>query len=182
MIMNTRLLTLAAVGVGALAMATFTVPANADHRGGGWGGGWGGGGYHQGGPKHHRGMGRWFMNRYDANQDGKVTQEEVDKNRTERHGKYDANGDGKLSLKEFEGLWLEAFQRRMVRAFQRFDVDGDATVTLDEYTEPLSMIVERRDRNGDGAISREDRKYGKHRKHHRRYGDDERRGSSSQSD
>ena len=42
----------------------------------------------------------------------------------------------------------------MVRAFQRFDVDGDASVTLDEYTKPLSKIVERRDRNGDGAISR----------------------------
>ena len=104
MTMNIRLLTLATVSAGALAMATFTVPANAEHRGG-----WhGGGGYHQGGMKHHRRMGRWFMKRYDANEDGKVTQEEIDKNRNERHGKYDGNGDGKLSLEEFQGLWLEA--------------------------------------------------------------------------
>ncbi len=168
-----RLLTLATVGAGALALATFTVPANADHRGGGWGGG-----YHHGGYKHHRGMGRWFMKRYDANKDGKVTQEEVDTNRTERHGKYDANGDGKLSLKEFEGLWLEAFRKRMVRAFQQFDEDGDAVVTLDEYKMPLANVVERRDRDGDGAISREDRRHGKHHRKHRRgsySGDDERR-------
>ncbi|NNF79459.1 MAG: hypothetical protein HKN05_15640 [Rhizobiales bacterium] len=170
MTVNIRLLTLATVSAGALAMAAFTVPANAEHRGG-----WhGGGGYHQGGMKHHRRMGHWFMNRYDANEDGKVTQEEIDKNRSDRHGKYDSNGDGKLSLEEFQGLWLEAFRRRMVRAFQRFDVDGDANVTLDEYTKPLSKIVERRDRNGDGALSRADRRHGKHhRKHHRRYGDDD---------
>ena len=159
-----RLLTLATVGAGALAMATLTVPASADHHGGGWGGG----GYHHGGPKHHRGMGRWFMKRYDANNDGQVTQEEVNKNRTERHGKYDANGDGKLSLKEFEGLWLEAFRKRMVRAFQQFDEDGDAVVTLEEYTAPLANVVERRDRNGDGALSREDRRHGKHHRKHRR--------------
>ena len=86
-------------------------------------------------------------------------------NRTARHGKYDANGDGKLSLEEFKGLWLEAYHRKMVRSFQRLDIDGDATVTLDEYVDPLSKIVERRDRNGDGALSREDRRWRHHRKH-----------------
>ena len=166
MTMNIRLLTLATVSAGALSLAAFTLPANADHRSG-----WHGGGYHHGGMKHHRRMGQWFMKRYDANDDGKVTQEEIDKNRTDRHGKYDSNGDGKLSLEEFQGLWLEAFRRRMVRAFQRFDVDGDANVTLDEYTSPLSKIVERRDRNGDGALSRADRKHGKH---YRRHGGDDR--------
>ncbi len=166
MTLNVRLLTLATVGAGALALAALSAPANAEHRGG-WHGG--GGGYHHGGPKHHRKMGRWFMKRYDANKDGKITQEEIDKNRNDRHAKHDANGDGKLSLEEFQGLWLEAFRTRMVRAFQRFDVDGDANVSLDEYTEPMSKLVERRDRNGDGALSRADRK---HRKHHRRYGDD----------
>ena len=176
MTMTIRLLTLATVSGGVLAMATFTVPANADHRSG-----YHGGGYHHGGMKHHRRMGRWFMNRYDANEDGKVTQEEIDKNRNDRHAKYDSNGDGKLSLEEFQGLWLEAFRRRMVRAFQRFDVDGDAAVTLDEYTKPLSKIVERRDRNGDGALSRADRGHGKyHRKKHRR--DDDEDGGENKSE
>ena len=85
------------------------------------------------------------MHRYDANKDGKVTQEEIDTNRVARHGKYDANGDGKLSLEEFQGLWLEAYRRKMVREFQKFDVDGDAAVTLEEYTMPMSKAAERRD-------------------------------------
>lgn len=177
MIQTVRRLTLTTMAAGALALATFSVPAHAGYKSG-WHGG--GGSYH-GGPSHHRKMGKWFMKRYDANKDGKVTQEEIDKNRSDRHAKYDANGDGKLSLEEFQGLWLEAFRKRMVRAFQRFDEDGDASVTLEEYTEPMAKMVERRDRNGDGAISRDDRK---HRKHHRRYheGDDTERGGDRKSD
>ena len=112
-----------------------------------------GGGHHSGGHYgrwHHSGgeranMSRSFMHRYDANKDGEVTQEEIDSNRVARHSKYDANGDGKLSLEEFQGLWMEAYRRKMVREFQEFDVDGDAAVTLEEYTEPMSDFVERRE-------------------------------------
>ena len=112
-----------------------------------------GGGHHSGGHHgrwHHGGedrgkMSRSFKRRYDANKDGEVTQEEIDTNRVARHGKYDANGDGKLSLEEFQGLWMEAYRRKMVREFQRFDVDGDASITLDEYTEPMSDFVQRRE-------------------------------------
>ena len=173
-----KTLTIVALGAGLIAVTYSLAPANADHRGSYHGGGYHGGGdsYHgyRRGPRHKRRMGRWFMKRYDENKDGKVTQQEVDSNRTARHGKYDANGDGKLSLEEFKGLWLEAFHRRMVRSFQRLDEDGDATITLNEYVEPMSKIVERRDRNGDGALSRDDRKRKHHRKHRRNrdYGDD----------
>jgi hypothetical protein len=90
-------------------------------------------------------MSRAFERRYDANRDGEVTQVEIDTNRLARHGKYDVNGDGKLSLEEFQGLWMEAYRLRMVREFQEFDVDGDAVVTLEEYTEPMADFVERRE-------------------------------------
>jgi hypothetical protein len=51
-----------------------------------------------------------------------------------------------------------------VREFQRLDPNGDATLSLDEYKEPLSSLVANRDRNGDGLLSREDRgRDGKHR-------------------
>ena len=63
-----------------------------------------------------------------------------------------------MSLKEFEALWLEAHRQQMVREFQRLDPNGDAEVTLDEYKEPLSRLVADRDRNGDGALSRDDRR------------------------
>jgi Ca2+-binding EF-hand superfamily protein len=128
---------------------------------------------HQGGPRmggwhrrrHHLRRSARLMERFDTNADGKLTQKELNDSRSAMLAKYDANKDGKLSLKEFEGLWLEFTQRRMVRSFQRLDVDGDASVTLDEYLKPFAKIVERLDRNEDGALSREDRRW--RRWHHR---------------
>jgi hypothetical protein len=89
-----------------------------------------------------------------------VTQQEIDTNRTEFHGRFDADKNGNLNLKEFEALWLEAKRQEMIREFQRLDPNGDAALSLDEYKEPLSRLVANRDRNGDGALSREDRRHG----------------------
>ena len=133
---------LSALGIGTLANVAFADPGE------------GGGRWRHG----HGGMMRGFMERYDTNKDGKVTQQEIDANRTEWFGKFDADKNGSLNLKEFETLWLEAHRKQMVREFQRLDPNGDAGVTLDEYKEPLSRIVANRDRNGDGAISKEDRR------------------------
>lgn len=149
---------LAAITLSTLGIGTLTTAALADREG--WGGGHGRGG-----------MMRGFMERYDTNKDGKVTQQEIDANRTEWFGKFDADKNGSLNLKEFETLWLEAHRKQMVREFQRLDPNGDAGVTLDEYKEPLSRAVANRDRNGDGAISKEDRR-GKGRWRHRDRDDD----------
>ncbi|MGE4247683.1 MAG: EF-hand domain-containing protein, partial [Parvibaculaceae bacterium] len=133
----------------------------------------------------HHGMGmhrvRAFMERYDTNKDGKVTQDEINANRADWLTEFDTDKDGALTLQEFQSLWLKARHERMVREFQRFDRDGDGKVTLEEYQRPLSEIVERMDRNDDGAISKEDRK---HKRWHRgnRPGDRDRdsdRGSRS---
>ena len=106
--------------------------------------------------------------RYDANKDGLVTQEEIDGNRTETHAKFDADKSGDLSLTEFQALWTEANKDRMVREFQRFDADGDSKVPLDEYKKPLATIVADMDSNGDKALSKDDRpqRHGKHGKRH----------------
>jgi hypothetical protein len=111
-----------------------------------------------------------FTERYDANKDGKISQEEIDNNRSEWLTRFDTDKDGTLSLKEFEALWLEARRREMVREFQRFDKDGDAKVTVDEYKEPLARVVENRDRNGDGFLSKDDRRMGHKRRHQGRTG------------
>ena len=113
-----------------------------------------------------------FMSRYDTNGDDKISQEEIDVNRAENLAKFDTNNDGKLSLNEFQALWLKHNHERMVRSFQRFDKDGDAEVTVDEYKQPLERFVQRHDRNGDGVVSREDRRkrHGmkrRHNKHHK---------------
>ena len=136
----------ALIGVG-----TITGLAHADRGPGGWGG-------HG---KH--GMLGEMAERYDANKDGKLSQDEIDSNRTEWHARFDTEKDNALSLKEFEALWLEAQRERMVREFQRFDKDGDAKVTLDEYKAPLAKLVENMDRNGDKFLSRDDRRRGQKR-------------------
>ena len=105
------------------------------------------------------------MERYDTNNDKKVTQEEINTNREAWHKDFDANNDSKLSLDEFMQLWLKARAQLIVREFQRFDRDGDAGLTQDEYLRPMVDHVETRDRNDDGALSREDT-----RRHHKGHG------------
>jgi Ca2+-binding EF-hand superfamily protein len=95
--------------------------------------------------------------RYDANNDGKVSQEEIDANRTQWHADFDRDKSGDLSLAEFEQLWLRARHEQMVREYQEFDRDGDGKVTAEEYKRPMSNTVANMDRNGDGFISRDDR-------------------------
>src|SRR5262249_60753679 len=98
-------LALTALTLGTIAIQSF-------YDSGGWclWGGWRG---------HHVGEMRNMMERYDTNKDGKVTQQEIDDNRTEWFNKFDADKNGSLSLKEFEALWLEAHRQEMVREFQR---------------------------------------------------------------
>ena len=154
------ILATAAAGLLATAVVGGAIAENKKH---GMGHGMGmGDGKHHG--RHHgmRHRIKHFAKRYDADKDGKISQQEVDTNRSDWHKKFDADDNGSLSLKEFESLWLQYKRQRMIRAFQRLDADGDAAMTLDEYKEPLAGIVERWDRNGDGVLSREDRKRRRH--------------------
>lgn len=190
-----------ALAAGALALAGAVGASSlaiADYRGGrggdgqrGWGhhGGWGHhdsghhgwkrhAGYRHGGWHGKRRFGGWgmkgLMERFDVNEDGKLTQEEVDEARKELLAKHDGNNDGKLSLAEFEKLWLEVMRQRMVRGFQRIDRDGDAAITSEEFLTPFSKVVERMDRNDDGTLDEEDRKFRGW--YHRGDDDDDRRG------
>lgn len=100
-----------------------------------------------------------MMEQFDANKDGNLTQAEIDQARKEKLAKFDANKDGKLNLKEFEALWLDTTRQQMVRSFQHLDADGDAIVTLDEYTKPYQQMVRRHDRNNDGQLKQDDRRH-----------------------
>jgi len=116
---------------------------------------------------HGRGMmGQEMMERYDADKDGKLTQAEIDQNRTAWHGEFDADKNATLSLDEFRALWLKARGEMIVREFQFFDADGNGQLTLDEYRQPLSGMVAMRDRNGDGVLSSEDRGRRGHGRHY----------------
>jgi hypothetical protein len=127
-------------------------------------------GFAMGGPHH---MMTQMAERYDANKDGKLSQEEIDQNRTTWHGEFDADKNASLSLEEFKGLWMKANQQRIVREFQDFDRDGNAQVTLDEYKAPMARMVAGMDHNNDGVLSKDDgaAMHAK-RRHHMKDGDE----------
>lgn len=150
-----------AAGAAALLAAGGLIGLAQAGSGEGWGQ-WGGhgGGMHRmwGEGRGHGGMmGQNMMARYDADADGKVTQQEIDQNRKAWHAEFDADKNGTLSLEEFQNLWLKARNEMMVREFQHFDADGNAQLTLEEYTTPMANMVAMRDKNGDGALSPDDR-------------------------
>lgn len=98
------------------------------------------------GMRHGPGMmGRQMVERYDANKDGSVTQQEIEQNRAQWLAEFDADKNGTLSLDEFKLLWLKARNEMMVREFQFFDRDGNAQLTLEEYQAPAADLA-----NGQG--------------------------------
>jgi Ca2+-binding EF-hand superfamily protein len=122
-------------------------------------GGGHGGGYHgmrHGERRHGGGHAFRMLESFDANDDGKLSQEEIDQTRGERFGSFDADADKALTLQEYEQLWLDAMRERMVDRFQALDADGDAKVTAEEFQQPFSKMVRRMDRNEDGVIDRGD--------------------------
>ncbi len=126
-------------------------PAKAEYRGDGHRRGHGG---------HHgfgrRGGGEMFRNIFvavDADGNGAVTQEEVDAFRAAKLTEADASGDGALSIEEFDTLYREFTRFLMVDAFQEMDADGDGMIGSDEIDIRLEGVVERMDRDGDGALT-----------------------------
>jgi len=104
------------------------------------------------------------MATYDMNDDGQITQEEVDGFRAARLAEFDTDGDGNLNLDEYQALWLDAYRKRMVDNFQRHDDDGDGIVTVEEFSEDQSGMVARLDSNDDGVLTADDKMTRKSRK------------------
>jgi Ca2+-binding EF-hand superfamily protein len=115
--------------------------------------------------------GEWLFERYDANQDGKITKDEITAARKASLTKYDADKDGQLSLDEFQGLFNEIMRYRMVRMFQKLDRDGDAKVSEAEIARRVDRMMARLDRDDNGEIDRNDLK-----RHHMGHDRDDDRG------
>lgn len=92
----------------------------------------------------------------DADNDGRLTREELDAYHRELVSAADADGDGNLTLAEFETIWLTLTRSRMVDAFQELDEDGDAVVTEAERQAPFAGLFERLDRDDDGPLDADD--------------------------
>ncbi len=142
-----------ATALAAALAGTVAMPAFADR---GEGHGWRGeGGHHRGGMMRAAAM---FMDKFDQDKDGKVTQTEIDAVVAERFTDADLNGDGTVTLDEFKIAFAEEFSERRVREFQRLDRDGDGKVTKAEFDRAGERMFSRLDRNDDDAIGSDDRK------------------------
>lgn len=115
---------------------------------------------HQRGGGERAGRMEQFLETFDTDADGSLTQEEVDATRAARLAEFDTDGDGALTLEEFQALWLDAMRERMVDRFQSHDDDGDGLVTGAEFGERYANIVSRRDQNGDGVLNIDDLRRG----------------------
>jgi len=92
----------------------------------------------------------------DADGNGSVTQEEINSFRTAQVSGADTNGDGALSIEEFDTIYRDFTRSRMVDAFQGLDADGDGVISPAELDAKFGKVVEKMDRNGDGALTIED--------------------------
>ena len=102
--------------------------------------------------------GEQLLREVDTDRDGRMTQAEIDAAVNARFTRFDADGNGRLSLDEFNALWADVTRpAAAVRAFQFMDPNGDASVTKAEVEERTGRLVQRFDRNGDGALSMQDR-------------------------
>jgi hypothetical protein len=125
--------------------------------------------------QHHDREGGWgkggmipiamLLERYDANKDAKLTQDEINGGRTAALTSADADKNSSLALEEFKALWLADNNQRLVRDFQRLDTDGNSQVSAAEFTKPFAARVANADSNGDGVLTTADREYGHRRGH-----------------
>ena len=175
---TTRLLTatviagVGLVGLAAVGMASGDGPSRWNMHDGGYSGmggygmgghgmgGHGMGGFGMGGHGGGHGMGGSGMHDmmlgFDANEDGKLSQEEIDTGRANQLKKFDKDGDGTLSVTEYEALWLDVMRERMVDRFQGHDADGDGKVTTEEFGERFANMIKYMDSNGDGVLDESD--------------------------
>ena len=105
-----------------------------------------------------RGLMRDAFQAADADGDGALTQAELDAWIAGQITTADADADGALTLEEFEPIFNDRQAPRMVDAFQALDADGSGRITAEEVDARFGNLVERMDRNGDGALSRDDRR------------------------
>lgn len=142
------------LGVGAAALVGVAAYAGAAHSSG-WGHGYG----HDGGKRGH--MMAMFQE-FDADDDGRVTQSEMDAARAMRFSNADDDNSTSISIDEFQNMWMDFMRPRMVDKFQMLDDDGNGEISEDEFAAPFRMALRHMDRNDDGAISMKEMKRKRH--------------------
>ena len=121
-----------------------------------------------------------MLQRFDTDGDRALAQAEIDAGIAAEIVAADADGDGALDLAEFGTVWDRLTETARVRAFQRLDPNGDASITAAELDERFGDVVARMDRNDDGQLDRADRGRGEGRRGRGEGRRGERRGAPQQ--
>jgi Ca2+-binding EF-hand superfamily protein len=106
-----------------------------------------------------------FMDKYDLDGNGAVTRAEFDEVRGTIFESGLPEGGDAITLESFSTIWKDRHAERIVRAFQRYDADGDLKVTFEEYSAPMKDFVAKHDANGDGVLTKADRGGKRHHGH-----------------
>jgi len=93
----------------------------------------------------------YAMTKFDTNEDGTLSPEEMSTGIQAELKTYDADANGTLSLDEFAVMHAAHTRPMTVRAFQMHDPDGDAQVTADEMTAMAAMMQSHMSEQQDGV-------------------------------
>ena len=108
-----------------------------------------------------------FMETYDLDGDGQVTEAEFMTEREQGYLRRDADGDGAVHAEEYvaeyegrlQDQMEDTYTRQIEQAYVRFgvlDSDDDEVMTLSEFHASGTRIFSRLDSNGDGFVNAED--------------------------
>lgn len=113
-------------------------------------------GGHGFGPGDRGAMMLGLFERFDIDNDGKITREEFDKVRGDLYAKADPNGAGSFDLTGFGAIFAEMGSPRLVRMFQQLDANGDLAITAEENSAHTADMIQRLDANNDGVVTKAD--------------------------
>jgi len=118
----------------------------------------------------NRDRGEMFFKRFDANEDGKVSLQEIPAGRKEMLGKVDANSDGSIDREEFRIAMAKRNQQkndaprpkkgkgvaisRIAEAIMQLDGNADGRLNADEVAPRLKSKFSDLDKNGDGYLDK----------------------------
>lgn len=94
----------------------------------------------------------------DTDGNGEVTKAELQALKEARFAAADSNGDGVLSLEEMQAQGRERAAERAARMLERFDKNGDGALSKDELPQPrrAGKMFDRMDGDGSGGISKQE--------------------------
>ena len=75
------------------------------------------------------------LERFDADDDGRVTREEIEAVRAAEFADADSDGDGVLSFAELEAFEQQQRQERLAEEFAQLDQDGSGGISAQEFSD-----------------------------------------------